>query len=325
MAVIYVREHGATVGVVNDRVQVRRKRRVVQEIPAVQVDRLVLMVPAYITQPAVRYLMARGVDVVYVSQNGRFYGQFTRGDGTHVKLRLAQFRKFHDARFRLRLAQQFILGKVAGMESVWRQQRRHGALQAKLSQLQRIGRKIPAAGSLESLRGLEGSATSISYAMLRKALQGEWRFNRREYNPPRDPVNAMLSLGYTLLYSHMSSLLHTHGLDPYLGFFHEPKRGHAALASDMIEEWRCPMVDALVLRLVNTGQIRPADFTTVRKRCTMTRASLERFTMAFEERLRKHNAFANQSTDPVGGLPGQVRQLVRVLLDKQKDYTPFRF
>lgn len=322
MAVVYVREHGATVGVVNERVQIKRKRRVVKEIPAVHVDRLVLMVPAYITQPAVRYFMDKGIHIVYVSQNGRFYGQFTRGDGTHVQLRLAQYRKFSDNAFRLKIATGFIDGKISGIQSVWSRQRRLGDLGPKLTQVARIHEKLKSVKSLESLRGLEGSATAINYAILRKALLGEWHFKRREYHPPRDPVNAMLSLGYTLLYSHMSSLIQMHGLDPYLGFFHEPKRGHAALASDMIEEWRCPVVDALVLRLVNTKQITPGNFTTVRGRCTMAKDSLGLFTTQFEKRLQNfQGATANNGTDPVGGMAGQVRQLARVLMETQADYA----
>jgi CRISPR-associated protein Cas1 len=322
MSVLYVREHGSTIGVVNDRVQVRRSQKVVQEIPVVHIERIVLMVPVYITQPAVRFFMSKGIDIVYVSPNGRFYGQYTRGAGTNVELRLNQFRKFHDPEFRLRLASGFIRGKVAGMQTVWKRQRRHGDLQSRLDQLAKIAGKIGSARSLASLRGLEGSATAISFGLLRRALQGEWRFKRRVYNPPPDPVNAMLSLGYALLYSQMSGIVQMHGLDPYLGFFHEPKRGHAALASDLIEEWRCPLVDTLVLKLINNKQISPRDFETNGKRCTMARGRLEVFTTAFEERLKQYDTFANSSTDPVGGLTGQVRQLSRVLLDKQKEYAP---
>jgi CRISPR-associated protein Cas1 len=321
MPTIYVREHGVTVGVVNDRVQIRRNRTLVQEVPAVHVDRIVLMVPAYITQPAVRYFMDRGTDVVYVSQNGRYYGQFSRGDGHHVEVRLAQYQKFHDPEFRLKVAIGFIAGKVAGIQQLWQRQRRHGGLQIKIGQIQRIGERLATAGSLDSLRGFEGSATAAHYSLLRKALQGDWNFKTRVYNPPPDPVNAMLSLGYTLLYSHMSSTLQMHGLDPYLGFFHEPKRGHASLASDMIEEWRCPVVDALVLWLVNTKQISPKDFIKAGKRCTMTPKTLELFTKTFEKRLQKYKTFPNNAAkDPVGGLTGQVRQLIRVLIGKQTEY-----
>jgi CRISPR-associated protein Cas1 len=324
MSVLYVTDHGASIGVQNERVQVRRKGKVVQEMPALHLERVVLMVPAYITQPAIRFLMERGIDIAYLSPNGTFYGQFTRGDGAFVEQRLAQFRKFHDAAFRLALAKAFVQGKTRNMAALWSRQRRHGDLGREVEQLRHIHQSIATAPNLEHLLGLEGSATATHFRILRRALHGRWRFERRAQHPPPDPVNAMLSLGYTLLYSRMSGLLQMHGLDPFLGFFHEPKRGHAALASDMIEEWRCPAVDTLVLTLINTGQIVPGDFEKSRGNCKMSRPALQKFVQAFERRSQELKAFTadHGDADLAGGPEGQVRQLIRVLLDKQKAYVP---
>ncbi|MGH7452243.1 MAG: CRISPR-associated endonuclease Cas1 [bacterium] len=324
MSVLYVNDYGASIGVVNERVQVRRKGKIVQEMPALHLERLVLMVPANITQPAIRFLMERGIDIAYLSPNGTFYGQFTRGDGAFVEQRLAQFRKFHDPAFRLAQAKCFVQGKTKNMIALWQRQRRHGDLSQELGQLRQILMRIAAAPNLQHLLGLEGAATASHFRVFRRVLHGQWRFERRTHHPPPDPVNAMLSLGYTLLYSRMSGLLQMHGLDPYLGFFHEPKRGHAALASDMIEEWRCPVVDALVLMLINRQQIVPGDFDKGRGNCRMNRPALQRFLQAFEQRLQELKALNadHGHADVVGGLEGQVRQLIRVLLDKQKEYVP---
>ncbi len=324
MPTLYINEHGASIGVVNERVQVRRKQKIVQEMPVVNLERIVLMVPAYITQPAIRYFMDRGIDIAYLSQNGKFYGQFTRGDGAFVELRLAQYRKFHEPSFRLALARSFVKGKTHNMLELWQRQRRHGDLGKELEQLEKIQRKTSQAPSLDSLLGLEGSATATHFRILRNALHGKWNFQRRAHHPSPDPINAMLSLGYTLLYSRMAGLLQMHGLDPYLGFFHEPKRGHAALASDMIEEWRGPVVDTLILRLINTKQIEPGDFRTTGKECRMAGPALQKFVEAFEANLASQKGVDNESDsgDPYGGLVGQVRQLARVLLGKQKQYAP---
>ncbi|MCL4709320.1 CRISPR-associated endonuclease Cas1 [bacterium] len=327
MSSLYINEYGATLGVVNDRLQVRRKGKVVQEMPALHLERVVLMTPANITLPAVQFLMERGIDIAYLSPNGTFYGQFTRGDGKFVEQRLAQFRRFHDAAFRLQLAKAFIAGKADNMIALWQRQRRNNDWRKELETLQKIRDRIPQASGPEKLLGLEGSAAASHFRILRDALQGEWRFHQRQAHPPTDPVNAMLSLGYTLLYSRMSGLLQMHGLDPYLGFFHEPKRGHAALASDMIEEWRCLVVDTVVLRMINNKQITPADFQTIKRQCRMSKPALQKFIAAFEQRLQecqKVNA-AHDSDDIVGGLQGQVRQLIRVLLDKQKEYVAVKY
>ncbi|KAA3613949.1 MAG: CRISPR-associated endonuclease Cas1 [Calditrichaeota bacterium] len=321
MTTLYVREYGTGVGLNDGRIQVRRKGKILQEIPALQLKRIVMMVPASITQQALHFMMDRGIEIAYLSQNGNYYGAFTRGDGNHVLYRMAQFKKHGDTRFRLQLSKRFIEGKIANMLLIWKRQKRHNNNGKQLKQLHEIQQRLQSAKTLDILRGHEGAASVIHFHLLRTALQGDWYFKQRIRRPPPDPVNAMLSLGYTLLYSRMSSTIQLHGLDPYLGFFHEIKRGHAALASDMIEEWRVPAVDALVLRLVNTHQLKPADFRKDKKGYTMSKPALEKFATAFEARLQKLGSTPNESTDPVAGMAGQVRQLQRVLLNKQKKYT----
>jgi hypothetical protein len=92
----------------------------------------------------------------------------------------------------------------------------------------------------------EGTAAALYYRVFRTFLQTDLGFQSRQAHPPTDPVNALLSLGYTLLYNQMLAAIHIVSLDPYQGFFHQRKHGHAALASDLIEEWRAIVVDSTV-------------------------------------------------------------------------------
>jgi len=92
--------------------------------------------------------------------------------------------------------------------------------------------KIPTAATLEQLMGYEGAAAALYYRVLRSFLKTDLGFQRRQAHPPTDPVNVLLSLGYTLLYNHLYAAINIVGLDPYQGFFHQRKHGHAALASD---------------------------------------------------------------------------------------------
>lgn len=326
MSSLYINEYGATLGLVNERLQVRRKGKVVQEMPALHLERVVLMVPANITQPAVQFLMERGIDIAYLSPNGAYYGRFSRGEGKSVEQRLAQFQKFFDPAFRLALAKTFIQGKLQNMIALWRSLRLSRADHKEFETMTRIYTNIDAAPGLENLLGLEGAASAAHFQLLRKILPRPWHFPRRQPHPPPDPVNAMLSLGYTLLYSRMSGLLHMYGLDPYLGFFHERKHGHAALASDMIEEWRVPIVDAVTLGVITQKLIVPGDFEKKDGACRMAKPALQKFITAFEQRLQQSQTWfaIHDSGDPVGGLEGQVRQIIRVLLGKQKEYVPVK-
>lgn len=120
----------------------------------------------------------------------------------------------------------------------------------------------PHSPSLDALLGLEGSASRTLFDGIQDQLLGltrDWPFLRRERRPPPDPVNALLSFGYTLLYIHAATAPWTAGLLPQIGLLHALKPGHLALASDLVEEFR-HKVDRLVVRLINRREIRAEHF-----------------------------------------------------------------
>ena len=174
MTTLYVREYGSGIGLNDGRIQVRRKGKILHEIPALQLKRIVMMVPATITQQALHFLMDGGVEIVYLSKNGKYYGAFTRGDGSHVLYRMAQFKKHNDPRFRLQISRRFIDGKLANMLALWKRQKRQNKNGNQLRQLHEIQKRLQSAKNLDVLRGHEGAAAVIHFQLLRQALQGEW-------------------------------------------------------------------------------------------------------------------------------------------------------
>jgi CRISPR-associated protein Cas1 len=153
-----------------------------------------------------------------------------------------------------------------------------------------------------------------------------WTFTRRVSHPPDSAVNALLSLGYSLLYSRVVGVVNIVGLDPYLGCFHAPRHGHAALASDLMEEFRPLVVDALVLRLWRRRQLRPADIIeTNQYGWRLQPESLKVFLTEFETRLQ-----SRRQTPPDGDrlsyrqiIENQARHYARVLTGQDAVYRPF--
>ena len=113
----------------------------------------------------------------------------------------------------------------------------------------------------ESLLGYEGQAAQVYFQALSHLIPKTFSFTKRTRRPPTDPVSALLSLGYTLLFHNMYSLVQAIGLHPHFGNLHVPQQNHPALISDLIEEFRSPIVDSLVVFLVNSKIIKPDDFT----------------------------------------------------------------
>ena len=99
------------------------------------------------------------------------------------------------------------------------------------------------------------------FELFQKVVDPAWNFTDRNRRPPKDPINAMLSLGYTLLTYTLSAALQIVGLDPYLGYYHAEAYGRPSLALDLVEEFRAPVVDSLVVSLINHRQITQDDFT----------------------------------------------------------------
>jgi len=328
MATLYIIEQGATLTKVDNRFVVRKGRKVLKEIPALQVDRIVVFGNANLTTPAIKFALHQGIDVAYLSSRGIYRGRLQPEPTKDARLRWMQYEKSRDPDFRLALSKQFVSGKLQNMIALCRRQRRSQkgrTIEAQLNILERLSRKVTLAEGLEELRGYEGAASAAYYKAFRRFLRQDLGFERRNHRPPRDPVNALLSLGYTLLYNNIYGLINVVGLDPYLGFFHELKRGHAALASDLMEEWRPVIVDSLVLAMINRGELGQGDFRWIRGQVRLTREGLMQFLRRYEGRLAARVFYPRLKVriSYRRCLELQVRHLAELILGRAKNYRPF--
>ena len=149
------------------------------------------------------------------------------------------------------------------------------------------------AESTDQLRGIEGSAAAAFFQGFARCLRPPFTFTHRIRRPPTDPVNSLLSFGYTLVFYQIHAYLHARRLDPAVGMYHEERAGHPALASDLLEEFRAPLVEGLVLNVLNRGQFGPEDFVqgeapenpALPVPCRLTDEARIRFLRAYEEHL----------------------------------------
>lgn len=146
---------------------------------------------------------------------------------------------------------------------------------------------------LDQLRGYEGIAAARYFPALGQLITVDgFRFNQRSRRPPKDATNAMLSFGYTLLHNNVLSLILAEGLNPYLGNLHRSDRKETHLAFDLIEEFRSPVVDTLVMTVVNRGVIKPDDFSPSASNggIYLSDQARRRFIQEFEKRLSSKTA-----------------------------------
>lgn len=179
---------------------------------------------------------------------------------------------------------------------------------------------------MDLLRGFEGAAANICLHVFAQSLKHDLSFSGRRERPARDPINAMLNLGYTLLYNNMFAALNIVGLDPYMGFFHQPKHGHAALVSDLIEEFRPVIVDTLVVLMVNHKEVTVEDFQRQSKgEMRFTDHALRRFLDRYDRRLNTQVFYppmkARFTYRQIFEL--QARQFAHLVMGAEKEYTPY--
>jgi CRISPR-associated protein Cas1 len=182
-------------------------------------------------------------------------------------------------------------------------------------------------GSIESLLGIEGYAAKIYFEHFAKMLKNEtaFAFEKRNRRPPRDPVNALLSLAYSLLAKDFSIALTVAGLEPLLGFYHQPRAGRPSLALDLMEEFRPIIADSVVVTAINTGVVSQSDFVTQGDASALTASGRRNFIQAYERRMQQeitHPAFGYKvSYRRV--LEVQARLLSRSILGEIADYPQF--
>ena len=186
--------------------------------------------------------------------------------------------------------------------------------------------QVAGVDNLESLRGYEGSGAARYFpAFGQLLLDPVWDFAQRHRRPPTDPINAMLSFGYTLLFNNVLSLLLAEGLNPYLGNLHRSDRKEPHLAFDLMEEWRSPLVDTLILSLANKQSIKPDEFTAgANGGVYLTETARRRFLGYFEQRVSTHVAHPD-APEPVmyrRAMQLQIRRYKRSLL-QSVPYEPF--
>ncbi len=261
---LYLMEHGCVLGKESERLVVRKNGEVLQEVPAIKVDQIMVFGNSQITTQAMAFCLIERIPIVLLSGRGRYYGVIDSLDTDPVLLQRDQFQRSADPDFCLEVARAIVTGKLQNMRLILRRyarKREAPALTAAERSLQGFVADIEKARTLDALRGYEGIGSKAYFEALRTLLPAAWGFKKRVRQPPTDPFNALLSYGYTLLFYNIYALVRARGLSPHAGFLHPLRAGHPALVSDLIEEFRALVVDALVLSLVLNGRLALEDFT----------------------------------------------------------------
>lgn len=322
---LFIQEQGVMLEKEDERFLITKSRKVLKKVPALQVDQIIIFGSCGVTTPAMKFCLQKNIPITLLSSRGQYYGVLESTSGSsNVLLQKQQFLRSEDKEFCLKVAKAIVIAKIKNSRTLLR---RHTDDQRTLDEMDRLIEKANLATTLDEVRGFEGAAAAKYFPAFVSLLKDPMGFSHRKRQPPTDPVNSMLSFGYTLLFYNAFAMVKTHGLHPYMGFFHELRSGHPALVSDLIEEFRAPIVESLVLYLVNSKVLTAADFALPKEPelpCLLSDAARKLFIHHFEEKMNApmthpHTKF---KVDYRRCINLQAQEMARTIRGEASEYRP---
>jgi len=298
---LYLNTQGLFVGKSSEVLQVKQQGKIIQEVRLREINQVNLFGNVQVSTQAMQTLLEMDVPLVMHSQHGYFHGMLQGTGLKNILLRREQFRMADDPVRCLAVAKSLVSGKIRNQRVLLMRNHIDPPATA-LANLKRLVRQVERAQRVESLLGIEGTAARIYFehfagmlkpgdeptdpaATISEPPRFSFNFRIRNRRPPRDPVNAMLSLAYTLLAKDFTVTAAAVGFDPYLGFYHVPRPGRPALALDLMEPFRALIADSVVITAVNNRMVYPENFIEAGKGVTTTDSGRKALIRAYEMRM----------------------------------------
>lgn len=335
MSTLYVTDQGAYLSVTNQQFQVYYEGQLRIKVPASRVSNIVLFGCCNVSHGAVSYALRGRIPIMYLSQKGRYFGYTGVQGDAKVEYLIRQLDCVRDEKFVRQQADAIVWAKINNSRNLlMRLNRRHNSQPEEnetkvikaIQDLEVLMDKLFFAENMDALRGYEGRAATVYFQALGTLFASPFKFEKRTKRPPTDPINSMLSLGYTLLSQNVFSFVQVAGLHTHFGNLHVPRDNHPALVSDLVEEWRAQLVDSLTAYLVNSQIFTIDDFTLPDERngVYFQPHALKKFLKHWEDKLQTEltHPHTGQKVAYRRAIELQVREYVGCLMGEVKVYRP---
>ncbi len=298
MSTLYLTDNYLKLSLQESRFVADAKDDCVRKIPMESVESVSVFGNVQITTPCLHHCLKDGIPINFFSTKGAYYGKIS--STRHINpLRLKrQVYCADDEHFSLEISKKIVLAKIHNQKVLLKRYQRNNnrGVTEEIRMLGLMENKIPLCREVAEIMGHEGIAARYYFSGLSKLVNEKFAFSGRSKQPPRDPFNSMLSLGYTILLYELYAEIENRGLSPYISFLHSEKNNHPALASDLMEEWRSVVVDAVVMSLVQGNEIDIEDFTQDEDTggYYIERAAMKKFLLKMNKKLWSKNKYLSQ-------------------------------
>ncbi len=331
MPSLFITEQGAGLKKSGERLIVEKDEQVLLEVQCHKLDSICIFGNIQVTTQALAEILEHGIELAFLTRQGKLKGKLVPPESKNIPLRMAHYERANDNKYCLRMAKFIVAGKLKNAIDVLRRFAYNHTdikLQNEIETIEKNSERVRDAATIPILMGFEGYAAKAYFSGFSKMCLKKLKFKSRKRHPSPDPINALLSLGYTLVLNEISSLVEGIGLDPYLGFYHQIEYGRQSLALDMIEEFRQPVVDRLTLTLTNKKILSEDDFLLDEASGSLhlKHGSMKKYFKQYEEYLNQ------EFTHPVRMEKSNIRKCFGIQVEAMaravltgSDYTPFYF
>lgn len=326
MRSLYISQQGCKLSLKKELLILKKNDTLLQEVQLPFLEQVFIFGNTQVTTQAIQACLKRNIPLVYLSQTGQCYGRLQPMERRYPQLIYQQHLLGKQQRHLC--AQYLVIAKLKNSRTLLMRQRRRlktTNLDGAIDAIATIAKRIPTAETNEQLLGLEGAAAAAYYQGFGQCISnGDYTFTKRTRRPPQDPINAGLSFGYQIIWNHILALIETWGLDAYFACLHSGSRKHAALASDLIEQFRAPIVDSLVLYLINKRMLNvEEDFTYQDSACYLNASGRKTFLGAFIERMQDSLTKHSGHQPRWDILNRQVKEFIRYVCKPQRPYQAY--
>ena len=298
------------------------------EVPLKDIAHITLAGSVQASTQLIHEALEAGCSISYLSSGGRYLGGVHPPLAKNFHIRRQQYRLIDHEEKRLTLARSIVVAKIMNQRTIVRRNGKN--IQHPIGILRQFMHQARHASTINELMGIEGAAAKVYFqnfaALFTTDTASTFDWNGRSRRPPRDPINALLSLSYSLLIRDVEIALRTAGLDPQAGFYHSPQTGRSGLALDMMEAYRPLIADSVVLRLINSQALTLHDFLILPGQAALKTHARKRFFAAYEQRMAENitHPMFRYAVSYRRTLEIEARLFSRYLMDEIPDYTPLR-
>ncbi len=290
MKSLYVSQQGCHISLKKETLIVRRQQKILTEVQIPLIEQILIFGKSQITTQAIRACIWQNIPIVYLSRMGYCYGRILPLERGYRQL--SRYQQQLSRTEKLAVAKEITIAKLKNSRVLLRRQQKKqptAVLSQTILNLEYLIGKIPQAENIEKIVGYEGAGAASYFSAYGQIITNpDFVFIARSRRPPGNPVNALLSFGYQILWNHLLALIELQQLDPYQACLHQGNERHAALTSDLIEEFRAPIVDSLVLYLINRRMVNAdEDFVYHNGGCYLNDSGRKKYLQAFLQRMEE--------------------------------------